>query len=71
MSPDDPLLEVAVVAKRLKKCPHTIRRYIKQGRLQAERQEGATRGVPWLVPESAIRSFLRSSRTNKKEHLSA
>ena len=56
------LLEVAVVAKRLRKCPETVRRYIRSGRLRAARAPGETRGGNYLVPESAVSEFLATSR---------
>lgn len=57
------LLEVAVVAKRLKRCPETVRRYIREGRLAAVRAElgDDSRGGNFLVPESALVAFLTTS----------
>lgn len=57
----DRLLQVSQVAKRLKRCPETIRRYIRQGRLLAHRTPGGTRSGNYLIAESAIRQFLATS----------
>lgn len=57
------LLEVNVVARRLKKCPETVRRYIRDGRLKATRAPlgNDSRGGNYLVPESAVDAFLATS----------
>ena len=59
MTADDAFLEVVVVAKRLKRHPETIRRYIRTGVLSAVHPAGVGR---WLVPESAIAAFLQSTK---------
>ncbi len=59
------MVEVAIAAKRLKKCPATIRRYIRAGHLRAVRAPAgpsSTRGGNYLIPESALREFLVTSR---------
>ena len=56
---DERLFEVSVAAIRLKRCPETIRRYIRAGRLRAIRTPGgAVRGGNYLIPETAIEEFL-------------
>lgn len=55
------LFGVVVVAKRLKRCPTTIRRYIRTGRLLAIRGPGTTRGGNYRIPESSILDFLGTS----------
>lgn len=59
----DRLLELAVVAKRLKRCPETVRRYIRSGRLRATRppRSFGSRGGNYLIPESAVVEFLATS----------
>ncbi len=52
------LIEVAVVAVRLRKCQETIRRYIRSGHLKATRLPGHTRAGSYLITESAIADFL-------------
>jgi len=52
------LLEVAAAAKRLKKCPETIRRYIRRGLLPARRLPGGTRRGTYLIAESALNAFI-------------
>lgn len=69
MSPDDPLLEVSVVAKRLKRCPETIRRYIRAGMLRGERVHGSGPGFSpfggrWLVRQSAIADLFATGMGN-------
>lgn len=56
----DDLLEIAIVAKRLKRCPETVRRYIRSGRLVATRAPlgGDSRGGNYLVRESSLDRFL-------------
>lgn len=62
------LLEVAVVAKRLKRCPETIRRYIRAGRLKATRPASkGVRGDSYLIPEASVRAFLATT-SNKLRH---
>lgn len=59
------MVEVAIAAKRLKKCPATIRRYIRSGHLRAVRASpigSSSRGGNYLIPESALREFLVTSR---------
>lgn len=58
---EDRYMEVAAVAKRLKKCHETIRRYIKSGKLRAVRVAFGGRGSNWLIPESAVTEILTSS----------
>lgn len=60
----DPLLEVATVAQRLKKCPETIRRYIRRGVLVAVRLPGSGRRGNYLIAESALTAFLLSHTTS-------
>jgi hypothetical protein len=57
----DRYLEVAAVAKRLKKCPETIRRYIRRGLLPATRLPGTGRGGNYLIAESALQPFLHTT----------
>ena len=60
---DDRLLEVEVVARRLKKCPESIRRWIRAGLLAAQRAAvGATRRGNYLIAESDLRAFVADSR---------
>lgn len=59
---EEPMLEVSIAAKRLKKCPETIRRYIRRGWLKAVRAQGSRRGGNYLIPESALAEFLATSR---------
>lgn len=54
-------LEVAAAAKRLKKNPETIRRYIRAGQLAAVRAPGGRRGGNYLISESALAHFLTTS----------
>ncbi len=56
------MVEVAIAAKRLRKCPETIRRYIRSGQLRAERGPGGSRRGNYLIPESALLEFLATSR---------
>jgi len=65
----EPLLELAIVAKRLKRCPETIRRYIRSGQLRATRAPMAdgSRGGNYLIPESSIDQFL-ATRDNISQH---
>lgn len=65
MSPEDPLLEVSVVAKRLKRCPETILRYIRSGRLEAIQP---ARFGPYLIAESMLVAFLLATRGNNSRH---
>jgi excisionase family DNA binding protein len=60
MTPEK-LLSVNTVAKRLQRTPDTIRRYIRLGRLLAERPPGDKRAGNYLIPESALVKFLQSS----------
>lgn len=57
----DRYLEVSVVAMRLKKCPETIRRYIRRGLLPATRLPGTGRGGNYLIAESALQPFLHTT----------
>ncbi len=57
----DALMVVSIAASRLKKCPETIRRYIRSGRLRAERPPGDKRLGNYLIRESAIANFLATS----------
>lgn len=41
------------IAEALRVTPQTVRSYVKQGRLEAQRV-----GRPLLIPESSLRSFL-------------
>ena len=62
---DERMFEVAAAAKRLKKCPETIRRYIRKGRLRAVRADvGDGRGGNYLIPESALDGFLNATPRN-------
>ena len=60
---DERMFEVAAAAKRLKKCPETIRRYIRAGVLSGERAPGGAKNRPWLISESALYAFMRPVRT--------
>lgn len=62
---DDPLLEVSVVAKRLKRAPETIRRYIRSGRLRATRPSAGRIGGHYLIAESAVAAFLSATKHYK------
>lgn len=64
----DRLLEVSHVAQRLKKCPETIRRYIRRGQLIAVRLPGQGRGGNYLIPESALRAFLLTTSYDMSVH---
>lgn len=66
------LLEIAAVAKRLKRCPETVRRYIRAGLLRATRPPNldGSRGGNYLIPESAVREFL-TTLTNITPHRGA
>lgn len=60
----DRLLEVAHVAHRLNRCAEQIRRYIRRGQLYAVRGPGSgNRPGNYLIPESAVRDFLRHLTT--------
>lgn len=61
MTDSERYFEVSMVAKRLKMCPETIRRYIRSGQLQAIQLRA---GGPFRIPESALDAFLRATRVN-------
>jgi predicted site-specific integrase-resolvase len=62
--------EISALAKRLKKCPETLRRYIRAGKLRAVRAAPGigTRGGNWLIPESALTEFLSPPSRNISQH---
>lgn len=64
----DRLLPLSAVAKRLKKCPETVRRYIRRGLLIADRLPGGTRQGNYLISESSLEKFLATSRDISKHH---
>lgn len=53
MTDSERYFEVSTVAKRLKLCPATIRRYIKSGRLKAIRLDASGPVPVWLVRRRA------------------
>ncbi len=54
------LLSVGDVADRLKVTEDTVRRWLREGRLQAYRLGGGRSG--WRISEADLRRFLESTR---------
>jgi Helix-turn-helix domain len=64
------LLEVAIVAQRLKRCPETIRRYIRRGMLKATRVPiPRSRGGNYLVREADVLAFIVATGSNFTLHI--
>lgn len=58
------LFDVAQAAKRLRRCPETIRRYIRSGLLPAIRPPGPRRRGNYLIAEADLEKFLSTSHDN-------
>jgi hypothetical protein len=59
----DRLLDVQQAARRLKRCPETIRRYIRRGILKAGRPPiPGAKGGNYLIAETELARFLATSR---------
>lgn len=61
MTGDARYLTVRIVARRLGCCEESVRRYIRSGKLLAQRVPQGRRGGNYLIPEVALRRFLATS----------